>query len=99
MDVAKQAGADCVKFQTHITEKEMISARQPSLEECENAGLEPIYLSYFVPWDSHHNYQIAKKWGFRTLDQEHKREGTLENYNQIDLIYPVLQKWIKLFNY
>ena len=24
VDVAKQAGADCVKFQTHITEKEMI---------------------------------------------------------------------------
>ena len=78
-----------------ITEKEMNSARQPSLEECENAGLEPIYLSYFVPWDSHHNYQIAKKWGFRTLDQEHKREGTLENYNQIDSLGYLINQFLK----
>ena len=78
-----------------ITEKELESARQPSLEECEKAGLDPIYLSYFVPWDSHHNYEVARIWGFRHLAHEYEREGTLEQYNQIDSIGYLLNQYMK----
>ena len=78
-----------------ITEKELESARQPSLEECEKAGLDPIYLGYFVPWDSHHNYEVARRWGFRHLAHEYEREGTLEQYNQIDSIGYLLNQYMK----
>ena len=78
-----------------IDEKELEMAKQPDLEEVKAFGLEPIYLSYFVPWDSHHNYQIAKKWGFRTLEREHIREGTLENYNQIDSLGYLINQFLK----
>lgn len=78
-----------------ITEKDMDSAKQSTLEECEKAGLDPIYLSYFVPWDTHHNYEVAKKWGFRHLAHEYNREGTIEQYNQIDSISYLLNQYLK----
>ncbi|OGT06709.1 MAG: hypothetical protein A2103_01080 [Gammaproteobacteria bacterium GWF2_41_13] len=78
-----------------LTEKELESAKQPTLDECEKYGLEPIYLSYFVPWDSHRNYEQAKRWGFRHLSHEYTREGTIEQYNQIDSIGYLLNQYLK----
>ncbi len=78
-----------------ITEKELESAKQPTLEECEKHGLEPVYLSYYVPWDTHHNYDVAKRWGFRHLGHEYVREGTIEQYNQIDSISYLLNQYLK----
>ncbi len=75
--------------------KDLESAKQPSFEECEKVGLDPIYLSYFVPWDSHHNYEVAKRWGFKSLIHEYQREGTLEQYNQIDSIGYLLNQYLK----
>jgi N-acetyl sugar amidotransferase len=78
-----------------VTEKDLESAKQPTLEECDKSGLEPIYLSYFVPWDSHRNYEQAKRWGFRHLGHEYVREGTIEQYNQIDSIGYLLNQYLK----
>ncbi len=78
-----------------ISSKEMESARQPSIKECNDFGLEPTYLSYFVPWDSYHNYEVAKRWGFRNLSHEYIREGTIEQYNQIDSISYLLNQYLK----
>ena len=65
---------------------------------CKKHNLDPVYLSYFVPWDSDRNYQIAKRFGFRHLDHEYVREGTLENYNQIDSIGYLLGQYLKYPN-
>ena len=78
-----------------LTAKDLESARQPTFEECEAHGLDPVYLSYFVPWDSHHNYEVAKRWGFRNLGHEYVREGTLEQYNQIDSLGYLLNQYLK----
>lgn len=78
-----------------LTHKEMESAKQPSFMECEKKGLNPVYLSYYVPWDTHHNYEVAKRWGFRHLGHEYIREGTIEQYNQIDSIGYLLNQYIK----
>ena len=83
----------------HISEKELESARQPSIDECKAFGLEPIYLSYFVHWDSHHNYEVAKRWGFHHLGHEYVREGTIEQYNQIDSIGYLLNQYLKYPKY
>ena len=61
---------------TDITAKELESAKQPSIAECKEYGLDPIYLSYFTGWDSTRNYLVAKKNGFRSLIHEYIREGT-----------------------
>lgn len=78
-----------------ISEKDLSSAKQPTLEECDKYGLDPIYLSYFVPWDTHRNYEQAKRWGFRHLAHEYVREGTIEQYNQIDSISYLLNQYLK----
>lgn len=82
-----------------ISEKDMNSIIQPTLEECKVAGLEPIYLSYFVPWNSHHNFQVAQKFGFRHLGHEHEREGSIDNYDQIDSIGYLLNPYMKYLKF
>lgn len=98
-DVVKQVNWDLWLADGQLTPKDLESARQPSFEECEAFGLEPIYLSYFVPWDSHHNYEVARRWGFRHLGHEHVREGTLEQYNQIDSLSYLLNQYLKYPKY
>jgi len=73
------------------------TCKYPSQEEIESANLEPIYLSYFVPWDGWDNYEIAKKYGFKSLDDtgEWDREGFIENYDQIDAPGYLVHPWLK----
>lgn len=98
-DVVKQTDWNIWYDDGQLTSKDLTSARQPSIEECEQFRLEPIYLNYFVPWDSHHNYEVAKRWGFRHLGHEYVREGTLEQYNQIDSLGYLLNQYLKYPKY
>ena len=82
-----------------ITESELLAAKSPSIEECQKKNLNPVYMSYFVPWDTNHNYEVAKRFGFRHLEHEYVREGTLENYNQIDSIGYLIGQYLKYPKY
>jgi hypothetical protein len=61
------------------------------------AGIEPIYLSYFVPWSGFDNMERARDWGFKTLNDtgEWKREGYIEQYDQIDSKGYLVHPWLK----
>jgi len=63
------------------------------------ANLEPIYLSYFYPWDGYKNYLLAKRFGFRDANGEWNREGFIENYDQIDTLGYVVHPWLKYPKY
>lgn len=78
-----------------ISQSEMNMLFYPSAEEIAAAALEPIYLSYFIPWDGYRNYQIAKQYGFRDLTHEWHREGYIEDYDQIDSIAYLVNVWMK----
>lgn len=67
----------------------------PSREELDKVNPEPIFLSYFVPWDDETNYLIAKRYGFKDLHHEWNREGTLEEYGQIDSLAYFVHLWLK----
>lgn len=82
-----------------LTEQDLESAKMPSLEEVKSAGLDPTYLSYFVPWSSVHNYEVAKRWGFRHLGHEYQREGSIDNYDQIDSIPYLLNPYLKYLKF
>jgi len=60
--------------------------------------IEPIYLSYFVPWDGYKNYRLSQSIGFQDAEGEWSRRGFCESYDQIDslgyCVHPLL-KWIK----
>jgi len=82
-----------------LTEKDFEITKPPTVNECEKFGLDPIYLSYFIPWNSHHNYELAKKWGFRHLGHEYHREGWLEDYDQIDTLSYLVNPYLKYLKF
>ena len=76
-----------------ITEKELYLTKAPSTKEIEK--LDPIYISYFVPWNGIKNYNIAKKYGFVDLTHEWNRTHHVENFNQIDSYGYLFNGWMK----
>ncbi len=61
--------------------------------------IEPIYLSYFVEWNTVKNYEFAKTRGFKDLTHEWERTNHIENFNQIDSFGYLLNGWMKFPKY
>lgn len=59
------------------------------------AKLDPIYLSYFIKWNSYSNYIFAKSRGFTDLQNEWDRTHCVENFDQIDSIGYIVHAWMK----
>lgn len=78
-----------------VKKKELNALIYPTKEEIERAKINPMYLSYFVPWDGYRNYEIARRYGFRDATHEWVREGYIENYDQIDTIGYLVNAWLK----
>ena len=76
-----------------VTEKDLSLTLAPSAEE--RAKLDPFYMSYFVPWNSYKNYQIAKAHGFHDLTHEWDRTHHAENFDQIDSRAYLVHSWLK----
>ncbi|MGD8386346.1 MAG: N-acetyl sugar amidotransferase [Desulfobacteraceae bacterium] len=93
-DVVKEVALDSW-LDEDISMKDLNPILYPSDEEIERAGLEPTYLSYFVPWDGYRNHLIAKRFGFKTLAHEWNREGFIEDYDQIDSPGYLVHPWLK----
>ncbi|MFC1911841.1 N-acetyl sugar amidotransferase [Chloroflexota bacterium] len=75
--------------------KEMNAITPPSPEMLDKVKPEPIFLSYFVPWDDEKNMTIAKRYGFKDLSHEWRREGCIEDYGQIDSLGYIVHLWMK----
>lgn len=76
-----------------ITEKVLNMTKAPTLEDLNR--LEPIYISYFIPWNSIANYQLAKRRGFKDLTHEWNRTHHIENFDQIDSPAYLVHSWLK----
>jgi N-acetyl sugar amidotransferase len=76
-----------------ITEKALEMTKAPSRDEL--SSLDPIYVSYFVPWNSIANYRFAKKRGFKDLTHEWNRTHHIENFDQIDSPAYLIHSWLK----
>jgi N-acetyl sugar amidotransferase len=75
-------------------EKEDLILLAPPNEE-EMKKLDPIYLSYFIFWNSIENYKWAKKNGFHDLSNELNRTHHIENFDQVDTIAYLVHAWMK----
>lgn len=64
-------------------------------EEADLNKIEPIYLSYFVPWNSFHNYELARKFGFHDLTHEWMRTHHIEQFDQVDSRAYLVHSWMK----
>ena len=84
-----------------LTLKDVQPAIYPTKEEIAKAKIEPIFLSYFVPWSSIKNREFARSVGFKDLEdtEEWHREGTWQQYDQIDTIGYMLHTWMKYLKF
>lgn len=76
-----------------VTEQDLCMTIGPTHEELDK--LDPIYLSYFVPWNSYSNYIFAKKRGFHDLTGEWERTMMGENFDQVDSAAYLVHAWLK----
>ena len=76
-----------------VTAKDLFLTKAPSAEDMEK--LDPIYLSYFLPWNSFYNYELARKHGFHDLTHEWDRTHHVENFDQIDSRAYLVHSWLK----
>jgi len=61
----------------------------------EIAGIESVYISYFVEWNSFENYRIAKLLGFHDLTHEWTRTHHVEQFDQVDSRAYLVHSWLK----
>lgn len=76
-----------------IREKDLYLTKAPTKEAINT--LDPIYLSYFIEWNSYKNYIFAKSRGFHDLEHEWNRTMTAENFDQIDSTAYLVHAWMK----
>jgi N-acetyl sugar amidotransferase len=95
-DVAKPVPWD-IWLDDEITMKGVNPAIYPTEKEMKKAKLNPIFLSYYVPWSGYRNMEFARTRGFKTLDDtgEWKRAGYIEQYDQIDALGYLVHPWFK----
>ena len=74
-----------------IPERELFFYDPPVIEN----DVVPMYLSYFIPWDSYRNYIFAKKQGFHDLYGEWDRSMTFEQIDQVDSAIYLLHPFLK----
>ena len=75
--------------------EELNSILPPTKEELDRWNPEAYFLSYFVPWSSISNLKIARRYGFVDLSHEWKREGCIEDFEQIDSMGYLVHIWLK----
>ena len=76
-----------------VTPQDLVLTRAPSPEELQR--LDPIYISYFTPWNSVANYELAKRHGFHDLSHEWDRTHTVECFDQVDSRAYLVHPWLK----
>jgi len=82
-------------LQKGILRKEVNAIVPPTENELNRVKPEPIFMSHFAPWSSSQHLQIAKRYGFSDLSHEWKREGYIEDFEQIDSIAYMVHLWLK----
>jgi len=78
-----------------VSRKEINAIVPPTNDELESNNPLIIFLSYYVPWSSTTNLDIAIRYGFSDLAHEWIREGYIENFEQIDSIAYIIHLWMK----
>ena len=76
-----------------VSLKDLNFFEPPTQEELDK--LEPIYVSYFIEWNSFANYELAKKKGFHDLTHEWRRTHHIEDFDQIDSRAYLVHSWMK----
>lgn len=77
-----------------ISIKDLALCKPPKIEDVMDK-LDPIYISYFLRFNSYSNYIYAKKNGFKDLEHEWNRSHHIENFDQVDSRAYLVHPWMK----
>lgn len=66
-----------------------------ALSDSDLDKIDPIYVSYFIPWNSFENLKVAKAHGFHDLTDEWRRSHHVEDFDQIDSRAYLVHSWMK----
>ena len=66
-------------------------------DEIEGSDTKAVFCSHFFHWDSEKHLEIAKKYGFRALDEA--KEGTYRNYVGIDEKINRIHQYLKVLKF
>lgn len=91
--VASDINVEELILNAHVTNEELVMTKAPSKEEIDR--LDPMYVSYFMPWNSVSNYHFARSRGFHDLSHEWDRSHHIENFDQIDSRAYLVHSWLK----
>ena len=91
--VASDIDLDELVRNTGVSMKDLEMTKAPSKSEMDK--LDPMYVSYFIPWNSYGNYLFAKSRGFHDLTHEWDRTHAIENFDQVDTIAYLVHAWLK----
>lgn len=78
---------------TGVSAKDLALTRAPEQDVIDR--LDPIYISYFQPWNSVANYEFAKRHGFHDLTHEWRRTHHAEDFDQVDSRAYLVHPWLK----
>jgi len=78
-----------------ISREELNAFILPSAEDVKGSNLHVAFMSYYLPWSSTQHLEIARRYGFRDLAHEWKREGNFEDFEQIDSVAYMVHFWLK----
>jgi len=87
------SGIEVEELPGDVSKKDLNFFDPPTPEEL--AKLDPIYLSYFVPWNSYGNFVFAKSRGFHDLTHEWQRTHHVEQFDQVDSRAYLIHPWMK----
>ncbi|MGJ0353050.1 N-acetyl sugar amidotransferase [Aliarcobacter cryaerophilus] len=76
-----------------IEQKSLNFFEPPHKDEIDK--LEPIYLSYFLEWNSFNNFKLAERFGFHDLTHEIKRTNHIDQFEQVDSLGFLVGVWMK----
>ncbi len=76
-----------------VDAKTLSMLKPPASDEMQK--LDPIYISYFQPWNSYSNYIFARSRGFHDLEHEWDRRHHVENFDQVDSRAYLVHPWMK----
>lgn len=69
----------------------------PSDEEIKKVGVTAIFLGHFIKWDIFKQLEIVKSLGFNLFPEP--REGTYDNWENLDTEYTVFHDYFKWLKY
>ena len=91
--VASDMDIDDLIRETGVSKNELYLTN--SLSDKDLDEIDPIYVSYFIPWNSFSNLEIAKSFGFKDLSDEWRRQHHVEDFDQVDSRAYLVHPWLK----